>query len=122
VLYCIERLGSAGAMGDFARSARLLGAAQGMRDRLNLRRPLYSVPEWEQDLAVAREGLGDEAFEVAWAEGYSMSFDELVRYATQPADAELVGASVLSNPCRGERAPASDGSPGTDRAGGEQSD
>jgi predicted ATPase len=117
VMYCLERLGSAGALGDFERAARLLGAAQAIRDAVGHRRPLYSVPEWDQDVAMARDALGDAAFEAAWAEGQAMPFDELVRYA---AEEPAAAVSVLAHR-GGARDPlAGDAAPDGDRAGNEQ--
>jgi predicted ATPase/tRNA A-37 threonylcarbamoyl transferase component Bud32 len=119
LMYCLERLGSAGALGDFERAARLLGAAQAIRDAVGHRRPLYSVPEWDQDVAMARDALGDAAFEAAWAEGQAMPFDELVRYAVEePAAA----TSVLAHRGGGRDPLPGDAAPDGDGAGNEQAE
>jgi predicted ATPase len=71
----------AAAQGQCARGARLLGAAEADRQRRN---DLY----WEKDkrdlapyIAMLRAGLGDTAYEAAFAEGCNMNLAEAKAYA-----------------------------------------
>ncbi|HUG38093.1 MAG TPA: hypothetical protein VML54_14135 [Candidatus Limnocylindrales bacterium] len=73
--------GAAACTGDHARAARLLGAAEALRDASGTR----EMPDWpranDQDVAAVRAALGDEAFAAAWAEGRAMSMEQAVAYA-----------------------------------------
>jgi len=67
--------------GDHIRAARLLAAADGLRTAV--RRPLLAEarPLVEADRAAAREALGAEAYEVAWADGQAITLDQAITYA-----------------------------------------
>ncbi|WP_241010718.1 LuxR family transcriptional regulator [Mycobacterium camsae] len=78
-LECLARL--AAGEGNVAYGARLLGAAQGIRQRKgHARFPMYQAG-YDPALADLREALGDSAFEDAWAEGAALSIEEAIAYA-----------------------------------------
>ena len=85
VAYCLEGLATiAGEQGKAERSARLFGAAEGMREVLGA--PVYTYYEpdpflHERAMTGARSQLGDTAFEGARERGRAMTFEQAVAYA-----------------------------------------
>ncbi len=82
----VESVGiiAAGA-GESERSARLLGAAGALRERIGLRyRVTTRQLAMEDALTAARAGLGERAFAVAWAAGRALRPDEAVMLALEP--------------------------------------
>ncbi|MCV7381949.1 LuxR family transcriptional regulator [Mycobacterium alsense] len=78
-LECVARL--AADDGSHAYAARLLGAADAMRQRLeHPRYPMYQ-PGYETVLATVRDALGQNGFDAAWAEGAALSTEEAIAYA-----------------------------------------
>ena len=68
------------------RTARLLGAAEALRDAV--RRPLQPGErvEPETDLTLARAALGEDEFAAAREEGHAMSLEQAIVYALQDED------------------------------------
>jgi ATP/maltotriose-dependent transcriptional regulator MalT len=61
--------------------ARLLGAADGIRQRMgNVRFPMYQGG-YDAVVAAVREALGQSNFDAAWAEGAALSVEEAIAYA-----------------------------------------
>jgi DNA-binding NarL/FixJ family response regulator len=77
------------AAGDLAGAARLWGASDAMGETYatTLSDMLCSATNYQDRLDAARARLGDEAFAAARAEGRSMSAEQAVSYALQPAEA-----------------------------------
>lgn len=68
-----------------ARAARLLGAAQSLRDADHVR---YARPPLQQELAdtetsALRTAMGEAKFDSAWQQGAGMSIDEVVDFASR---------------------------------------
>jgi DNA-binding CsgD family transcriptional regulator len=104
-----------------AEACRLLAASDAARAALGYPRPGREIPPYEaaRDLAIAR--LTPDAFEKAWEEGWTLTLDEAVAYATRargerkrpsvgwagltPTELNVVHAvrEGLSNPQIGER-------------------
>ena len=84
VVDCLEVLaGVAADLESYAEAARLLGAAQRLRDEIGyVRFPVYRGG-YEADVATVRAAMGDEEFEARWAEGAAMSMEEAVAYAAR---------------------------------------
>jgi predicted ATPase/class 3 adenylate cyclase/DNA-binding CsgD family transcriptional regulator len=62
-------------------AARLFGAADGIRRRIeSVRFKVYDA-DYETSVAVIRNALGDKEFEAAFAEGAALSTDEAIAYA-----------------------------------------
>lgn len=81
VVACLEAFGGLEARQGRARDgARLLSAAQALRDAAELARAPINQPQFEADVACAREALGPE-FDEAWSEGGSLSTQEAVSLA-----------------------------------------
>ncbi len=68
----------AGAQEQFSRAARLLGAAEALRENTHLPMAPYERPEHGQHLAAIRERLDSDAFTVAWAGGRRMTMEQAV--------------------------------------------
>jgi predicted ATPase/class 3 adenylate cyclase len=84
----------AGRRSAHGRAARLLGAVKRIQDEIGGGPTRENIPVWPETEDEARRGLGDEAFEQARAEGYAMSLEEAVSYATGEGDDPAVVRSV----------------------------
>jgi hypothetical protein len=63
------------------RAALLIGAVERIRDEVGGGAPPELMASWGDAEGNARRALGDEAFQRARAEGYTMSTEEAVSYA-----------------------------------------
>ncbi|MGB9306579.1 MAG: LuxR family transcriptional regulator [Mycobacterium sp.] len=78
-LECLARLAADG--GNHSYAARLLGAADGIRQRMgHVRFPMYQAG-YDAVLTTVREELGHNDFDAAWTEGASLSTEEAIAYA-----------------------------------------
>lgn len=102
-------------------AVRLYGSAAAMRAQTGYVRFPSERPTYEARLNIAKEELGPEAFEAAWADGASLSMEEAIAYARRgrgerkrpssgwdsvtPAEADVIAlvAEGLTNPQIGER-------------------
>jgi len=66
---------------DLQKGARLLGAADALRQRIGYRRFLLHQARDDAAVQALLSSLGDEAFARAWDEGAALSLDEAVSYA-----------------------------------------
>ncbi|PSO52825.1 MAG: hypothetical protein BRC31_03925 [Actinobacteria bacterium QS_5_72_10] len=66
--------------GAWAGAVRLLAAAEALRSAEGYERPRGRQDRCDADLAAAREALGAEGVEAAWAAGLDLSVDEAVAY------------------------------------------
>jgi tetratricopeptide (TPR) repeat protein len=84
----------AGAAGRAELAARLLGAAEALRERAGT--PLKGIDqaEYAGDLAAARRGLSEAAFAAAWAAGRALPLEDAL------AEAEAVFAAVAAGAIR----------------------
>ncbi|MCX2865609.1 tetratricopeptide repeat protein [Paucibacter sp. PLA-PC-4] len=65
--------------GQAASAARLWGRAASLRDEIGSTRSPSARATLDPHIAAARTAMGNEAFESAWAEGRSLSLDEVTR-------------------------------------------
>ena len=72
---------TAATAGNHPRAARLFGAAEAARRRMGMVRFKVLESTDEAGIAAAREELGDNDFDAAWAEGAALSTGEAVAYA-----------------------------------------
>jgi predicted ATPase len=78
-LECLARL--AADDGNHAYAARLLGAADALRERMwHGRYPMYQAG-YDTAVATLRDALGQNNFEAAWAEGAALSTKDAIAYA-----------------------------------------
>jgi predicted ATPase/DNA-binding CsgD family transcriptional regulator len=78
-LECLARL--AADDGSHPYAARLLGAADGIRQRMgHARFPMYQAG-YDATITAVREALGQDDFDAAWTEGAALSVEEAIAYA-----------------------------------------
>jgi tetratricopeptide (TPR) repeat protein len=79
---CFESLaGVAAAAKEAGRAARLLGAAEAVREAIMAPVPLSDRPAYDRSIAAIRQMLPQEAFSAAWAEGRKTSLEDAVNEA-----------------------------------------
>jgi predicted ATPase len=69
------------ARGEPRQAARLLGAAEALRDASGAARPEYLLALVDRTTTAAREALGMEEYEAAWAEGGALSWEQAIEAA-----------------------------------------
>jgi DNA-binding CsgD family transcriptional regulator len=79
ILECLATL--AGRAGSHREAARLLGAADAIRQRIGAVRFKIHDADYVRAVASVRDGMGEDDFESAWAEGAALSIDEAIAYA-----------------------------------------
>jgi DNA-binding CsgD family transcriptional regulator len=80
----LEGLASLAAAGDsHPEAARLLGAAQALRQATGQTRWPLEQPAYEADVVTLRSVLGDEAFEQLRTDGTALSLEEAAAYASR---------------------------------------
>jgi hypothetical protein len=72
--------------GRSRQAARLLGAAQALRDAIGASLSPIDLSHCEQVIATVRVSLGERAFASAWVEGQTMSQEQVVAYALDRGD------------------------------------
>ena len=78
-LECLARLSAND--GNHAYAARLMGAAEAIRQRMgHARFPMYQA-DYDATVASVREALDPNDFDAAWAEGAALSAEEAIAYA-----------------------------------------
>jgi DNA-binding CsgD family transcriptional regulator len=79
IVECLARL----AVGDghHQTAARLFGAAAAMRKQIGVVRFAVYQAGYDTALTAARDALGEQDFDAAWAEGAALSTEETVAYA-----------------------------------------
>lgn len=75
--------GLAGEAGRLEHAARLLGAANALRERIGCARLPWESARYDADLALGHEELGADAFRTAFAQGARMSIEEAVAQASK---------------------------------------
>ena len=84
IAFCLTALAEANqAVGDAARAARLFGAAQRLLESLGAVLDPSGSLEYSDDLATARNQLGEPAFKKAWAAGRAMTIEQAVTHALE---------------------------------------
>jgi predicted ATPase/DNA-binding XRE family transcriptional regulator len=78
----------AGMGGDIRRAARLYGAAEALRERVDMPLRAADRPVYERFLTAARSGAGEGVWEEASEEGRGLSLEEAVEYALVESDAK----------------------------------
>lgn len=87
IAYCLDGLaGVGGVLKDPVRAARLGGAAEALRESLDIPLPPVERTHHERMVAATRAQLEEETWEAAWAEGRTMPLDQAIAYALEQAD------------------------------------
>jgi DNA-binding CsgD family transcriptional regulator/tetratricopeptide (TPR) repeat protein len=76
------------AQGELTGAAHLWGAAEALREEIDVPLELVDRAGYEQAVAFARTHLGEQAFAAAWAEGRSMTLKQVLG-APGPAEASI---------------------------------
>ena len=92
-LFVIESLeglaGVATSLDQHERGARLFGAAEAARETLRIPTRPSQLRGHNRDVAAARAGLTEEAFQAVWAEGRAMPLQEAANFALEdPREAQ----------------------------------
>ncbi len=99
---CLEGLGSVMArQGALQQAARLWGRAEALRKDIGAAIPPVYRPTYGRSVAAVRAQLGEKAFTEAWAEGESMTLEQVLalpELITQPEPDPVVPLSSASKP------------------------
>jgi non-specific serine/threonine protein kinase len=102
VAYCLEGLAVvANARGKAERSGRLIGAAEGLHEAVGVPVYVYYEPHrslYECTVATVRSHMGVEAFQVAQAQGRTMTFEQAVAYALEDEASPAKAVNEISGP------------------------
>jgi predicted ATPase/class 3 adenylate cyclase len=72
-------------LGDSTKAARLLGAAEALREQTKVAVPPADQPRYDHVVAAVRAAVADQAFAAAWAEGRAMTQDQAIEFALAEA-------------------------------------
>jgi len=64
-----------------AHAARLLGAAEALRESAGVPLPPVHRVDYERDVALVRAALDEDAFAMAWAEGQAIPLEQAIAEA-----------------------------------------
>ncbi len=73
----------AGGTGQLERAAKLYGAAQAIFDIIDYRLPAFGQKEFDRHIQIARDQLGETAFEIFSNEGRAMTLEQAIDYALE---------------------------------------
>ncbi|HME15652.1 MAG TPA: LuxR C-terminal-related transcriptional regulator [Mycobacterium sp.] len=79
ILECLAALAGDGA--SHREAARLLGAAESIRQRMGAVRFKIYDADYHASVAALRDAMGEQDFDSAWAEGAALSVEEAITYA-----------------------------------------
>src|SRR5262249_12941700 len=68
------------------RATRLFGVAEALREAINAPLPPNERENYDQNVALVRQVLGEAAFTTAWAAGRAMTLDQAMAYALRESD------------------------------------
>ncbi|MBI3739611.1 MAG: hypothetical protein HY258_11240 [Chloroflexi bacterium] len=63
------------------RAARLFGAAEALREKIDIPMTAMERVEYDREIADLRAGMDEKAFTAAWAEGRAMTMEQTIAYA-----------------------------------------
>jgi predicted ATPase/transcriptional regulator with XRE-family HTH domain len=88
---CLEGLaGLYMAQGEPVRAVRLWGAAETLREAMGTPIPPVYRPDYERSVAATRSQLGEKTFAAAWADGQTMTLDQVLT-VVEPAGTSAPG-------------------------------
>jgi predicted ATPase/class 3 adenylate cyclase len=68
---------------QLGRAARLFGAAEALRERIDIQMTKFERAEYERQVAELRASLGENDFEAAWAQGGRLTMEEAVQVSLE---------------------------------------
>ena len=99
---CLDGLAAvACARGHYEHAARMLGAADALRDLLGYRPLAAEQSDHDRCVATARVGLGDAAFATAWSEGRTMTPEQVIADALAVRERLAAKAKSATKPGQG---------------------
>ncbi len=78
-LECLAFIAIAHEQGE--RAARLLGAAEALREKINIPMSPFERVEYDKQVADLRSGLDEKTFASLWAEGRAMTMEQAIHFA-----------------------------------------
>jgi len=100
IAFCLENLAVVTvAQGQLSWGVRLLGTVETLREAIAVPRPHHMRTLYEKSLATARTGLGEEDFAAAWAEGQTMTLEQVLT-AREPMTTKPPAPARASTPPR----------------------
>jgi hypothetical protein len=75
------------------RAARLLGAADALREAIGVARPAAYANDYDRQMGAAVGLLGRDGFSAAWGAGRTLALDDAVSEALAPLDEPRPGDS-----------------------------
>ena len=66
----------------------MFGAVEAIRETIGLPLPPRERARHDRHIAAVRDALGPEPFAIAWAQGRTMPFDQVIAYALEKPPAE----------------------------------
>jgi predicted ATPase/DNA-binding CsgD family transcriptional regulator len=95
--FCLEGLASVvAAQGEEAWATHVWGAAESLRENCGIPQSPVERADCERAIAAARIHLGEKAFAIAWAQGRTMTLEQVLEVPVQ---------ATLSTPTSGEQSP-----------------
>ena len=85
----------AAAQGQFERAARLLGAAEALREAIQARMPAVWRADYEHTYALLHSKLNSEHRKAAWRQGRTMDLEQALDAALASAEIQTSSASPL---------------------------
>jgi tetratricopeptide (TPR) repeat protein len=76
------------------RSAKLWGAGQALRNEIDSPVRPHDIDSYNHDISLVKEKLGEEAWQLAWKEGYALPLEAAIELA-------MLKGSVLANTAEG---------------------
>jgi len=80
-LECSAELASA--QSQWERSAKLFGAAEALREAINVPLPTHNRADYDSSIMALRAGLNEEALAEEWAKGRAMTLEQIIAYALE---------------------------------------
>ena len=87
----------AGAKKESERAARLWGAAQALHETKGIPRDIDFLAEADARIAALRSGLGEQAWEAAFARGKAMGMDQAIEYALSKQEPSATTSSTTKH-------------------------
>jgi DNA-binding CsgD family transcriptional regulator/tetratricopeptide (TPR) repeat protein len=96
ISFCLEALAEVTAtQGELPWAARLWGAAEALRDGMGTPIPPIYRADYERSVTAARVQLGEQAFAAAWAQGRTMTLEQVLG---APGQAEVSTPTPAGHP------------------------
>ena len=65
------------------RAARLLGAAEALREKIHIQMSQFERVEYDQQVSELRNGLDEKVFSNLWSEGRLMTMEQAIQFGLE---------------------------------------